>query len=349
MFPKQRKRRLRNSDSIRKIVSEINLTVNDLITPIFLTEGEKIKEEIESMPGYFRLSLDLLEEEIDSLWGLGLKAVLLFAKIPNKLKDNKGTEALNENGLMQKGIKLIKSINPEILVISDVALDPYSSYGHDGIVLDNKIVNDETNKVLSKMALSHAKAGVDFVSPSDMMDGRIGEIRSVLENNGFKNTGIMSYSVKYASNLYSPFRDALSSSPGFGDKKTYQMDFHNRKEAISETLLDIDEGADIVIVKPGIFYLDIISDLNTKINQPIAAYQVSGEYAMLKAAQSKGWIDYDSVIYENLIAFKRAGCSMIITYCAKDVARILNSRNINFFLIILRLYILKFDLLVKEG
>ena len=325
MFPKQRKRRLRNSDSIRKIVSEINLTVNDLITPIFLTEGEKIKEEIESMPGYFRLSLDLLEEEIDSLWKLGLKAVLLFAKIPNKLKDNKGTEALNENGLLQKGIKLIKSINPEILVISDVALDPYSSYGHDGIVLDNKIVNDESNKVLSKMALSHAKAGVDFVSPSDMMDGRIGEIRSVLENNGFTNTGIMSYSVKYASNLYSPFRDALSSSPGFGDKKTYQMDFHNRKEAISETLLDIDEGADIVIVKPGIFYLDIISDLNTKINQPIAAYQVSGEYAMLKAAQSKGWIDYDSVIYENLIAFKRAGCSMIITYCAKDVARILNS------------------------
>ena len=327
MFPKQRKRRLRNSNSIRKIVSENNLTVNDLVTPIFLTEGKKVKEEIESMPGYFRLSLDLLEEEINSLWKLGLKAVLLFAKIPNKLKDNKGTEALNENGLMQKGIKLIKSINPQILVISDVALDPYSSYGHDGIVLDNKILNDETNKVLSKMALSHAKAGVDFVSPSDMMDGRIGEIRSALENNGFKNTGIMSYSVKYASNLYSPFRDALSSNPGFGDKKTYQMDFHNRKEAISETLLDIDEGADIVIVKPGTFYLDIISYLNTKINQPIAAYQVSGEYAMLKAAQSKGWIDYDSVVYENMVAFKRAGCSMIITYCAKDVARILNSKK----------------------
>ena len=324
MFPKQRKRRLRNSDSIRKIVSENNLTVDDLVTPIFLTEGEKIKEEIESMPGYFRLSLDLLEEEIDSLWGLGLKAILLFAKIPNKLKDNKGSEALNENGLMQKGIKLIKSINPEILVISDVALDPYSSYGHDGIVLDNKILNDETNKVLSKVALSHAQAGVDFVSPSDMMDGRIGEIRTTLENNGFKNTGIMSYSVKYASNLYSPFRDALSSNPGFGDKKTYQMDFHNKKEAISETLLDIDEGADIVIVKPGIFYLDIISDLNTKINQPIAAYQVSGEYAMLKAAQLKGWIDYDSVVYENMVAFKRAGCSMIITYCAKDIAKILD-------------------------
>jgi len=327
MFPKQRKRRLRNSNSIRKIVSENNLTVNDLVTPIFLTEGKKVKEEIESMPGYFRLSLDLLEEEINSLWKLGLKAVLLFAKIPNKLKDNKGREALNENGLMQKGIKLIKSINPQILIISDVALDPYSSHGHDGIVLDNKILNDETNEVLSKMALSHAKAGVDFVSPSDMMDGRIGEIRTTLENNGFKNTGIMSYSVKYASNLYSPFRDALSSNPGFGDKKTYQMDFHNRKEAISETLLDIDEGADIVIVKPGIFYLDIISDLNSKINQPIAAYQVSGEYAMLKAAQSKGWIDYDSVIYENLIAFKRAGCSMIITYCAKDIARILNSKK----------------------
>ena len=327
MFPKQRKRRLRNSDSIRKIVSENNLTVNDLVTPIFLTEGKKVKEEIESMPDYFRLSLDLLEEEINSLWKLGLKAVLLFAKIPNKLKDNKGREALNENGLMQKGIRLIKSINPQILIISDVALDPYSSHGHDGIVFDNKILNDETNEVLSKMALSHAKAGVDFVSPSDMMDGRIGEIRTTLENNGFKNTGIMSYSVKYASNLYSPFRDALSSNPGFGDKKTYQMDFHNRKEAISETLLDIDEGADIVIVKPGIFYLDIISDLNSKINQPIAAYQVSGEYAMLKAAQSKGWIDYDSVIYENLIAFKRAGCSMIITYCAKDIARILNSKK----------------------
>ena len=327
MFPKQRKRRLRNSNSIRKIVSENHLTVNDLVAPIFLTEGKKIKEEIESMPGYFRLSLDLLEKEINSLWGLGLKAVLLFAKIPNKLKDNKGTEALNQNGLMQNGIKLIKSINPEILVISDVALDPYSSYGHDGIVLDKKILNDETNNVLSKMALSHAQAGVDFVSPSDMMDGRIGEIRRILENNGFKNTGIMSYSVKYASNLYSPFRDALSSSPGFGDKKTYQMDFHNRKEAISETLLDIDEGADIVIVKPGIFYLDIISDLNAKINQPIAAYQVSGEYAMLKAAQSKGWIDYDSVVYENMVAFKRAGCSMIITYCAKDIARILNSKK----------------------
>ena len=327
MFPKQRKRRLRNSNSIRKIVSENHLTVDDLVTPIFLTEGKKIKEEIESMPGYFRLSLDLLQEEIDSLWGLGLKAVLLFAKIPNKLKDNKGTEALNENGLMQKGIKLIKSFNPEILVISDVALDPYSSYGHDGIVLDNKILNDETNKVLSKVALSHAQAGVDFVSPSDMMDGRIGEIRRILENNGFKNTGIMSYSVKYASNLYSPFRDALSSNPGFGDKKTYQMDFHNRKEAISETLLDIDEGADIVIVKPGIFYLDIISDLNAKINQPIAAYQVSGEYAMLKAAQSKGWIDYHSVIYENMVAFKTAGCSMIITYCAKDIASILNTRK----------------------
>ena len=327
MFPKQRKRRLRSSDSIRKIVSENEITVNDLVTPIFLTEGEKVKEEIESMPGYFRLSLDLLQEEIDSLWRLGLKVVLLFAKIPNKLKDNKGTEALNENGLMQKGIKLIKSINPEILVISDVALDPYSSYGHDGIVLDDRILNDETNKVLSKMALSHAQAGVDFVSPSDMMDGRIGEIRTTLENNGFKNTGIMSYSVKYASNLYSPFRDALSSNPGFGDKKTYQMDFHNRKEAISETLLDIDEGADIVIVKPGIFYLDIISDLNAKINQPIAAYQVSGEYAMLKAAQSKGWIDYHSVIYENMVAFKRAGCSMIITYCAKDIASILNSKE----------------------
>ena len=318
MFPKQRKRRLRNSDSIRKIVSEINLTVNDLITPIFLAEGEKIKEEIESMPGYFRLSLDLLEEEIDSLWGLGLKAVLLFAKIPNKLKDNKGTEALNENGLMQKGIKLIKSINPQILVISDVALDPYSSFGHDGIVLDNKILNDETNKVLSKMALSHAKAGVDFVSPSDMMDGRIGEIRIALENNGFKNTGIMSYSVKYASNLYSPFRDALSSNPGFGDKKTYQMDFRNSDESLREVSLDIKEGADMVMVKPGMPYLDIIKKVKDNFKIPVFAYQVSGEYSLIMNGINKKLIDKAS-IKESLISFKRAGANSIVTYFADQI------------------------------
>ena len=323
MYPLKRNRRLRSSETIRSMVQENNLSLNDLIVPLFVVEGTKVKEEIPSMPDYYRMSLDVLVEEINELWGLGLKSVLLFVKVPDLLKDNKGTEALNPKGLMQLAIKTVKKTCPEMLVFTDVALDPYSSFGHDGIVEKGVILNDPTKEVLAKMALSHAQAGADFVAPSDMMDGRVEHIRELLEAEGFHHTGILSYSAKYASSFYGPFRDALDSAPGFGDKKTYQMDFHNRKEAISETQLDIEEGADIVMVKPGIAYLDIIRDLAEQIETPIAAYQVSGEYAMLKAAAAKGWIDYEAVVYEQLIAFKRAGASLIATYTAKDVAQIL--------------------------
>ena len=323
MYPLKRNRRLRSTETIRSMVQENNLSLNDLIVPLFVVEGAKVKEEIPSMPDYYRMSLDVLVEEINELWGLGLKSVLLFVKVPDLLKDNKGTEALKPKGLMQLAIKTVKKACPEMLVFTDVALDPYSSFGHDGIVEKGVILNDPTKEVLAKMALSHAQAGADFVAPSDMMDGRVEHIRELLEAEGFHHTGILSYSAKYASSFYGPFRDALDSAPGFGDKKTYQMDFHNRKEAITETQLDIEEGADIVMVKPGIAYLDIIRDLAEQIETPIAAYQVSGEYAMLKAAAAKGWIDYEAVVYEQLIAFKRAGASLIATYTARDVARIL--------------------------
>jgi len=323
MYPLKRNRRLRTTATIRTLVQENHLSLDDLIVPIFVVEGAKVKEEIPSMPDYYRMSLDILVEEINELWRLGLKSVLLFVKVPDLLKDNKGTEALNPKGLMQLAIQTVKKTCPEMLVMTDVALDPYSSFGHDGIVEDGIILNDPTKEVLAKMALSHAQAGADFVAPSDMMDGRVEHIRELLEAEGFHHTGILSYSAKYASSFYGPFRDALDSAPGFGDKKTYQMDFHNRKEALTETTLDIEEGADIVMVKPGIAYLDIIRDLAEQIETPIAAYQVSGEYAMLKAAAAKGWIDYDAVVYEQLIAFKRAGASLIATYTAKDVARIL--------------------------
>ncbi|MDA8917286.1 porphobilinogen synthase [Flavobacteriaceae bacterium] len=323
MYPLKRNRRLRTTATIRTLVQENHLSLDDLIVPIFVVEGAKVKEEIPSMPDYYRMSLDILVEEINELWRLGLKSVLLFVKVPDLLKDNKGTEALNPKGLMQLAIQTVKKTCPEMLVMTDVALDPYSSFGHDGIVEEGIILNDPTKEVLAKMALSHAQAGADFVAPSDMMDGRVEHIRELLEAEGFHHTGILSYSAKYASSFYGPFRDALDSAPGFGDKKTYQMDFHNRKEALTETTLDIEEGADIVMVKPGIAYLDIIRDLAEQIETPIAAYQVSGEYAMLKAAAAKGWIDYDAVVYEQLIAFKRAGASLIATYTAKDVARIL--------------------------
>jgi len=324
MYPLKRNRRLRNSAAIRAMVKENTLSVDDLIVPLFVVEGKNIREEIPSMPDYYRMSLDKLAQEVKELSQNGIKSVLLFVKVPDILKDNKGTEALNAKGLMQRAIETVKTNCPELVVMTDVALDPYSSFGHDGIVEKGEILNDPTKEVLAKMALSHAQAGADFVAPSDMMDGRVEHIRELLEAEGFYHTGIMSYSAKYASSFYGPFRDALDSAPGFGDKKTYQMDFHNRKEAISETLLDIEEGADIVMVKPGIAYLDIIRDLAEQIETPIAAYQVSGEYAMLKAAAAKGWIDYDAVVYEQMIAFKRAGASLIATYTAKDIIRLLN-------------------------
>jgi len=323
MYPIKRNRRLRSSEAVRSMVREQQLSPTDFIVPLFAVEGSDVKEEIASMPDYYCMSLDYLKKEVQELWSMGLKTVLLFVKVPDTLKDNKGTEALNPGGLMQRAIALVKETVPEMVVMTDVALDPYSSFGHDGIVEKGVIVNDTTVEVLAQMALSHAQAGADFAAPSDMMDGRILAIRTLLEQEHFHNTGILSYSAKYASSFYGPFRSALDSAPGFGDKKTYQMDFHNRKEALLEAELDIEEGADIVMVKPGLAYLDIIRDLSNQVDVPIAAYQVSGEYAMLKAAAEKGWIEYDAIMYEQLIAFKRAGASLIATYCAKDAVRIL--------------------------
>tara|TARA_R110002020_G_scaffold122487_6_gene277944 strand:+ start:77545 stop:78468 length:924 start_codon:yes stop_codon:yes gene_type:complete len=307
------------------LVRENILSPNDFLVPLFVVEGTGIKEEIASMPNYYRFSLDLLEKEVSELWALGLRSVLLFVKVPDNLKDNKGTEALNPNGLMQRAVKRVKEKYPEMVVMTDVALDPYSSYGHDGLVENGKILNDATVEVLSEMALSHAKAGADFVAPSDMMDGRIFSIRELLEDEGFTDTGIMSYSAKYASAFYGPFRDALDSAPGFGDKKTYQMDPANRSEAIRETAMDIEEGADIVMIKPGLCYLDIVREIKDSVNVPVAVYQVSGEYAMVKAAAEKGWLDHDAVMMEQLLAIKRAGANIIASYFAKDAAKLLQS------------------------
>ncbi len=324
MYPIIRNRRLRTSPAMRNLVREVSITPHDFIVPLFVVEGQNVKEEIASMPGYFRYSLDLLSKEVKELWNMNLQAVLLFVKVPDSLKDNQGTEALNDDGLMQRAIKTVKDATPDMLVMTDVALDPYSSYGHDGIVQGGLILNDETNEVLAQMSISHATAGADVVAPSDMMDGRILSIREALEDEGFLHTGIMSYSAKYASNLYGPFRDALDSAPGFGDKKTYQMDPANRFEAIRETQMDIDEGADIVMVKPGLAYLDIVREIRNEVDVPIAVYQVSGEYAMVKAAAAQGWIDHDGVMMEQLIAIKRAGANMIASYFAKDVVRLLS-------------------------
>ena len=321
MFPINRNRRLRSSKVIRDLVSENKINLTDLIVPLFIKDGKNIKEEIESMPSYYRMSLDVIEKEVKFLYEIGLKSVLLFVKVSENLKDNEGLEAINPNGLMQRAIKTIKNSVPEMVVITDVALDPYSIYGHDGIVKNNKILNDSSNNVLSKMALSHAESGADIVAPSDMMDGRIKKIRETLELNKFHETAIMSYSIKYASNFYGPFRDALNSKPNFGDKKTYQMDFRNRNEAFLEVKNDLEEGADIIMIKPGLPYLDIIRDIKENFSCPIAVYQVSGEYSMLKAAAEKGWLDEKKVIIEQLTAFKRAGASMIVSYHSIDIAK----------------------------
>ena len=325
----RRNRRLRTNESIRSLVRETVISPNDFIVPLFIVEGKNVKEEITSMPGYFRYSLDLIEKEVKKLWDLGLKSVLLFVKVPEKLKDNAGKEAVNPEGLMQRAIKTVKNAVPEMLVMTDVALDPYSQYGHDGIIDEGKILNDDTTAMLSEMALSHAKAGADFVAPSDMMDGRIFEIRSLLEDEGYHDTGIMSYSAKYASAFYGPFRDALDSAPVDAenipkDKKTYQMDPANREEAIRETLMDIEEGADIVMVKPGLCYLDIVRDIKNAVKVPVSVYQVSGEYAMIKAASEKGWLDHDAVMLEQLTAIKRAGADMIASYFAKEAVKLIS-------------------------
>jgi porphobilinogen synthase len=318
-----RPRILRRSPAIRAMVSETILKPSDFIVPLFIGEGENIKTEIPSMLGYYRMSLDNTVKEVKELWSMGLKCVLLFVKAKDELKDNRGTEALNPNGLMQRSIKAIKDAVPEMVVMTDVALDPFSSYGHDGIVENGEIVNDATVEVLAKMSVSHAQAGADFVAPSDMMDGRIGAIRQALEESSFTNTGIMAYSAKYASCFYGPFRDALDSAPGFGDKKTYQMDYANRIEAVKEAMLDVEEGADIVMVKPALSYMDVIREVKNAVDVPVSAYNISGEYAMIKAAAKMGWIDEDKAILETLTSIKRAGADLIATYFAKDAVRLL--------------------------
>jgi porphobilinogen synthase len=324
MFLQRRNRILRATPSIRSMVAETVLTANDFIAPLFIDEGENVQTEIASMPNYYRRSIDLTIEEVKELWSLGIKSVLLFVKCSDDLKDNTGKEAWNKNGLMQRSIKAIKDAVPAMYVMTDVALDPYSSYGHDGIVEDGEIVNDPTVQALVKMSVSHAEAGADMVAPSDMMDGRIGEIRKGLEAKGFTKVGIMAYSAKYASCFYGPFRDALDSAPGFGDKTTYQMDYANRIEAVKEALIDVEEGADIVMVKPGLPYLDIVREVKNAVNVPVSVYNISGEYAMIKAAAKMGWINEDKAIVETLTSIKRAGADLIATYFAKDAVKLLS-------------------------
>jgi porphobilinogen synthase len=323
MFLQRRNRILRVNASIRSLVAETILTPNDFIAPLFIDEGEDVRTEIVSMPDYYRMSIDNTIKEVKELYSLGIKSVLLFVKAKDETKDNTGKEAWNKDGLMQRSIKAIKNAVPEMYVMTDVALDPYSMYGHDGIVKDGEIVNDETVEALVKMSLSHAEAGVDMVAPSDMMDGRIGAIRDALEENNFTKTGIMAYSAKYASCFYGPFRDALDSAPGFGDKKTYQMSYANRIEAVKEALMDEEEGADIVMVKPGLPYLDIVREVKNAVHVPVSVYNISGEYAMIKAAATMGWIDENKAILETLTSIKRAGADLIATYFAKDAAKLL--------------------------
>lgn len=325
-----RNRRLRTNASIRALVQETALTTNDFVMPVFVMEGENTQEPISSMPGIFRRTLDLTVKECRELYSLGIKGVNLYMKVSENLKDNKGTEAWNANGLMQNTIKAIKDAVPGMVIMPDVALDPYSIYGHDGIITNGKIDNDATNQALVKMSVSLAEAGADIMAPSDMMDGRVLAIRTGLEENGFTDVGILSYAAKYASSFYGPFRSALDSAPKEDaaiptDKKTYQMDFHNSREAMDEVYKDIAEGADIIMIKPGMPYLDIVSKVREVIDLPIAVYNVSGEYAMLKAAAQNGWLDNDKAIIESLTCIKRAGADMIFTYAAKEAAILLNN------------------------
>jgi porphobilinogen synthase len=315
-----RPRRLRRSATLRRMVRETTLHVEDLIYPLFVMEGTEQREAVASMPGCYRYTLDLLLVEIKEAQALGIGAIALFPLIPNAQKDNAGTESYNPEGLIPRALRSIKQAFPDLLVITDVALDPYSSEGHDGIVENGAILNDATVAILVKQALMQAAAGSDFVAPSDMMDGRIGAIRQALDAAGWINVGILAYSAKYASAYYGPFREALDSAPKSGDKKTYQMDAANTREAMREVALDIAEGADIIMVKPALAYLDMIHQIKQQTNLPIAAYNVSGEYAMIKAAAAQGWIDEEAVILETLTSMKRAGADLILTYFAKQVA-----------------------------
>ena len=324
-----RNRRLRTNESIRSLVRETTISPSDFMMPMFIAEGKDVKLEIPSMPGIYRNSLDNAVKEVKEAWDLGIRAVNIYVKVSENLKDNTGKEAWNKNGLMQQTIRAIKDAVPEMIIMPDVALDPYSIYGHDGIIEKGYVVNDATVDALTMMSLSHAEAGADFVAPSDMMDGRVYSIRKALEQNGHHNVGILSYSAKYASAFYGPFRDALDSAPVDSaevpkDKKTYQMDYANRIEAIKEVLDDVAEGADIVMVKPGIAYLDIVREVKNAVNVPVAVFHVSGEYAMVKAAAERGWLDHDRIMLEQLYCIKRAGASIITTYFAKEASILLN-------------------------
>ena len=332
MFPLQRGRRLRLNESIRSLVRETTLSPADFMFPMFIAEGENNQVEIPSMPGIYRRSIDLTVKEVLELFALGIRAVNIYVKVSEDLKDNTGKEAWNPNGLMQQAIRAIKAACPEMVVMPDVALDPYSIYGHDGIIENGDVTNDATNDALVKMAVSHAQAGADFVAPSDMMDGRVLRLRQGLDAAGFENVGIMSYSAKYASAFYGPFRDALDSAPREADvvvpkdKKTYQMDYANRIEAVKESLWDVEEGADMVMVKPGIAYLDIVREVKNAVNVPVTVFHVSGEYAMIKAAAERGWLDHDKIMMEQLMCIKRAGASLISTYFAKEAAILLRKQ-----------------------
>ena len=305
---------------MRELVRENNLSVNDLVMPLFVREGNKLKEEIPTLPNLYRYSIDLLIEQCQQLWELGIKQIALFPCIEDELKDSLATESANEEGLYPRAIRAVKEKLPEMIIFSDVAMDPYSSDGHDGVVKDGKILNDQTLPILAQMALVQAKAGADVVAPSDMMDGRVAYIRNALDDNGFSGVAILSYAVKYASAFYGPFRDALDSAPKKGDKKTYQMDSANRQEALREVFTDIEEGADFVMVKPALPYLDIVRDIANNVEIPIAVYNVSGEYAMLNFSAKNGALNYLDAVYEVLLCFKRAGADIIFTYHAKEIA-----------------------------
>ncbi len=323
VFPITRLRRLRKNENLRRMIRETRLSVDNLIYPLFVTFGKGVKDEISSMPGHYRFSVDKITEEVKEAQNLKIPAIILFG-IPEH-KDEVGSEAYNKCGVVQEAVKAIKSATPEIIVITDVCIDEYTSHGHCGLVKGDEILNDPTLELLSKMALTHVEAGADMVAPSDMMDGRVGAIRETLDDNGFDNIPIMAYSAKYASAFYGPFREAADSEPKFGDRKSYQMDPPNSEEAMREVLLDIEEGADIVMVKPALPYLDIIYRVKHELGMPVAAYNVSGEFSLIKAAGQKGWVDEERVMMEALISIKRAGADMILTYFAKEAARVLTA------------------------
>ncbi|MDH3348336.1 MAG: porphobilinogen synthase [Desulfobulbaceae bacterium] len=324
VFPEYRPRRMRQNETFRAMIRETSLAPEQLIYPLFVMPGKNKKEEVPSMPGVFRLSVDQLAKEAKECMQTGIKSVILFG-LPEK-KDPMGSGAHQKDGIVQRAIKELKNKAPDLMVTTDVCLCEYTDHGHCGCIIDNKVDNDTTLELLARTALSHARAGADMVAPSDMMDGRVSEIRNTLDENDFHMIPIMSYAVKYASAFYGPFRDAADCAPQFGDRRSYQMDPANSREALREATLDVDEGADILMVKPAVAYLDIISKLKDEFDLPIAAYHVSGEYAMIKAAAEKGWINGDQVMEETLLSIRRAGADIIITYFAKEMAKILNNR-----------------------